>query len=239
MKKTKNFLIGFLLLSALAFTSTVMAADFEMGVDEGEEATYEVLTVDEDKYETATGDEYNSTENGNKGEKSKVKLTALDVEDDKATLKIDIWDFTDGEFGEDRDDNYTISDIPLNEEDFTNTTLYFAFMRIIPTPVTNWLEAAESEAAEIFTANATIDGTVITLKGSNLMNQWEDEEGYQERTYNDKGILSSQKMVDSDDNVFYEITLVGEFIPGYELPLLLGMTGIFSVGLIYTIMKRK
>ncbi|MFX1258712.1 MAG: Loki-CTERM sorting domain-containing protein [Promethearchaeota archaeon] len=44
--------------------------------------------------------------------------------------------------------------------------------------------------------------------------------------------------MNDDDEVLYEYSRVSA-IPGYELPILLGITAAFVIGIIYIIRKRK
>lgn len=83
--------------------------------------------------------------------------------------------------------------------------------------------------SDLCLSNIIVDGNILTIQGSEL--NWVDEEAYREITFNDKGVTSSYKYIDGG--------LMGEFIPDYEILMLLGIVSICSLGLIYTIMKRK
>ncbi len=53
----------------------------------------------------------------------------------------------------------------------------------------------------------------------------------------DTGFLVEYQIIDEDGAIIYKYGLT-QVIPGYELPFILGITGISIIGLIY-IMKRK
>ena len=54
----------------------------------------------------------------------------------------------------------------------------------------------------------------------------------------ENGFLVGYKIFDEDGELVYEYGL-SDVIPGYEIPLILGITGIFTIGLIYIMKKRN
>jgi hypothetical protein len=54
----------------------------------------------------------------------------------------------------------------------------------------------------------------------------------------DYGTVSKVEFLDGDDEVFYSKEGLAPFVPGYELPILLGITAVFTIGIIYAIRKR-
>ena len=67
-----------------------------------------------------------------------------------------------------------------------------------------------------------------------------DEETFVENFIYDteNGFLVGYKIFDEDGVLVYEYGL-SDVIPGYEIPLILGITGIFTIGLIYIMKKRN
>lgn len=233
MKKTRYFLIGFLLLSVFAFAAMVKAADYEVGVAENDELTWTVKTLDGEAYKDLTGEEYDESE----GDKSKIQITKVETKDDKATITYDSWDTTSESFSEEPDDKDQEMTLHLSKDDISNLTAYgFFYRQIIPTAPSDYIAAVVEEADnEDFSA----EGSTLTITGDSIkLLLTNDKESSLKVTYNNKGVLSTWQLLDADNKVVAELGLAGG-IPGYELPLLLGITGIFSIGLIYTIMKRK
>ncbi|MFX1256601.1 MAG: hypothetical protein ACFFAN_01980 [Promethearchaeota archaeon] len=70
-------------------------------------------------------------------------------------------------------------------------------------------------------------------------NDWEYEEFTEEWTWDENsGVCSLYQLINDDDEILYEYAL-SNAIPSYELPILLGVTAGFAIGLIYIIRKRK
>ena len=227
MKKTKYFLIGFLLIGMFAFTTTVRASDYEVGVAEDDEYRWQVSTVDKDAWKDAMGEEYDEDSRGKESANYKIQITKIETKDDEATITYDMWNFTEDSFGDEPDDKDNTADLTLNKDNITQGDAYAIFYGwIIPTPSVEYLEAAIDVMNN---TKASLDETTVTYDATNYT---------VEVSYGDNGILSSQKYMNSDEEIFYEVKL-STSIPGYEIPVLLGITGIFSIGLIYTIMKRK
>jgi len=69
---------------------------------------------------------------------------------------------------------------------------------------------------------------------------FDEEENFLEvYTYDTQsGFLTQFQIIDEDGTVIYEYGL-SQFIPGYEIPLILGITGIIIIGLIYIVKKRN
>ncbi|MFX1260010.1 MAG: hypothetical protein ACFFAN_19345 [Promethearchaeota archaeon] len=66
----------------------------------------------------------------------------------------------------------------------------------------------------------------------------EIEEYIEEITFDENtGLMSLYQIMNDDDEVIYELAAVSA-IPGYELPILLGITASFIIGLVY-IVRRK
>ncbi|MFX1257244.1 MAG: hypothetical protein ACFFAN_05270, partial [Promethearchaeota archaeon] len=66
----------------------------------------------------------------------------------------------------------------------------------------------------------------------------EYEDYIEEWTWDENtGWLSLYQLMNDDEEVIYEVAAAGA-IPGYELPILLGVTAAFTIGLIYVIRKK-
>lgn len=61
-----------------------------------------------------------------------------------------------------------------------------------------------------------------------------------EATYNENGLLNNFKLFNKDNELICEFSLqMFNFIPGYDLPILLGITGLSILSVIYIIIRRK
>ena len=223
MKKTQYFLIGFLLLSVFAFASMVKAADYEVGVAENDEFTWTVKSLDKEAYEDLTGEEYDDSE----GDKSKIQITKVETKDEEAIITFDSWDTTSESFSEEPDDKDQEMTLKLSKDDISNYTAYgLIYTRIIPTSPSDYIAAAVEEAND---DDVSAEGSTLTITGDTIKLFFtNDKESSVKVTFNNKGVLSTRQLLDADNKVVAELGLAGG-IPGYELPLLLGITGIFSI----------
>ena len=57
--------------------------------------------------------------------------------------------------------------------------------------------------------------------------------------YNEQGFMSNYKVWNDDRELVLEIALQALTIPGYDIPILLGVMGVSVVGVIYVIMRKR
>ncbi len=237
--KATYFLIGFLFLTVLSFSTIVQATSYDIGVEEDDEIIWQCNTCDEDRMEDIWGKDWDSSgdfEDLEQGKKAKWEITNVDDEKvlgyDYLILEYDAWDWKSGDKWGKRDDEVTSGRLE-DPGDYADNLKPSSPWYWIPAPVDKYLDEID------FDKDIDVEGTKVTIDVD------EDEYGsgtpdedvkYIGEYDNAKGILSNLKLLDSDDKIVAEIALQG--IPGYDLPILLGLTAIFSIGIIY-LMKRK
>jgi hypothetical protein len=253
--KIKCFLIGVLLLHII-FLSTavqVQAADYSLGIKKGTEIILEVTTFDKDGLKDVFGDGWEEAipeEADEAGLRSKILVREVDEDADidlgilgkydAFGIEADIWEWTDEEFEKEPDeDEFEIvwfqDPEDLNDAyDVVGGYAYDITMPFVPIDVVKFLDEIEEwKEDDDHEEWKTKDNTVIH-------DSIFDEETFVEVFIYDteNGFLVGYKIFDEDGVLVYEYGL-SDVIPGYEIPLILGITGIFTIGLIYIMKKRN
>lgn len=246
--KTKHILMGFLLLTAFAFMVPVKAADYEMGVEEDQELIWSLNSLDEDAMADIWGDDWDEDDfwdDAEVGAKMKMEITKIEDGEpyygdifggeDSFKVTFDFWYFDDVDgdnFGDEdvEDSTRTMYEDPDNYGDDMTVSRY-SFLFPVNTEEyfdeMDWHKDTDREGLKF---------TIEHDEGDSVWGGIADEDITIEITYNTNGVLQNAKLFDKDDNIVAEFSLGS--IPGYELPILLGITAIFSIGIIY-VMKKK
>jgi len=117
----------------------------------------------------------------------------------------------------------------------------FIFL-ICPVPVSTYIEELAAamnayyepyaEYIEEYLIEASGTTFSFTMEGEGMIITFDANTGW-----------ATKMQVIENDEVVYVITgssgAPADVIPGYELPLLLGITGLMAVGIIYTVMKKR
>ncbi|MGV9205278.1 MAG: hypothetical protein ACOC44_14805 [Promethearchaeia archaeon] len=89
----------------------------------------------------------------------------------------------------------------------------------------------------------TIDGSIVTVKmeeGDEDLTLGEAKGDYTiEFEYGDTGSQSSVTFKDADGNEFYKTQGEAPFIPGYDILILVGLSGISTMAIIYVVMRKR
>ncbi len=253
--KRKCFLIGVLLLHIIFLSATVQvqAASYSLGPEKGTEIILEVKTFDKKGLKDVFGDGWEEAipeEADEAGLRSKILVREVDEDADidlgilgkydAFGIEADIWEWTDEEFEKEPDeDEFEIvwfqDPEDLNDAyDVVGGYAYDITMPFVPIDVVKFLDEIEEwKEDEDHEEWKTKDNTVIH-------DSIFDEETFVEVFIYDteNGFLVGYKIFDEDGVLVYEYGL-SDVIPGYEIPLILGITGIFTIGLIYIMKKRN
>lgn len=253
--KRKCFLIGVLLLHIIFLSATVQvqAASYSLGLEKGTEIILEVKTFDKKGLKDVFGDGWEEAipeEADEVGLRSKILVREVDEDADidlgilgkydAFGIEADIWEWTDEEFEKEPDeDEFEIvwfqDPEDLNDAyDVVGGYAYDITMPFVPIDVVKFLDEIEEwKEDEDHEEWKTKDNTVIH-------DSIFDEETFVEVFIYDTGtgFLTGYKIFDEDGVLVYEYGL-SDVIPGYEIPLILGITGIFTIGLIYIMKKRN
>jgi len=261
--KTKYFLVGFLLLSMFAFSSSVKAAESTLKIAEDDELIWEIKTLDEDaleEYLDIDGDdlelyiEMEYGEDAEVGAQRKWLIKGIEEEDvwnfdaeevDGWEIEVDVWFWTDDpdDFDDDPDIEDGLTGVIIDPDDVGGDENIISMGSVIGTPVADYLADLE------WVDDVDVDGSTVTyvvdaddieayLTFFGMDPDVEDDMTF-ETKYNNKGVCSSEKVMLADGTVVGHIALKGGAIPGYELPILLGVAGISALGLVYIVMKKK
>lgn len=241
--------MGFILLSLVAFSMPTRAADYNLGVAKDDEMISEIKSFDEDLADDYLGEDDIEDVIGKDAEvgaKKKEVVTKIEEVDDLTSkddgkdcdgweVDIDEWDWTTKDFKDDPDDDST-KNVYADPGDLGEDVSILSLPSIVGTDVAAYLDDVD------WHKDVDQEGTTVTIEiDEDDAKAWYskiDGDLILEYRYNSKGVIESTKFMDEDGNVIYEISLAG-LIPGYELPLFLGITAIATIGIVYTIMKRK
>ena len=251
--KTKYFLLGLILSHIILFSTIAQVkadSSYSLGIKKGTEIILEVQIFDEDGLEDVF-DEYDDAipEDADEvGMKYKIIVREVDKDAeidlgilgdyDAFGIEADIWEWTDEEFDEEPDEEefeivWFQDPEDINDAyDVVGGYAYDIIMPFAPISVEKFLDKIDEWKEDDHEEWKTKDNMVIH-------DSIFDEENFIEIfTYDtETGYLIEFKILDEDGAIIYQYGL-SEIIPGYELPLILGIIGIFTIGLIYIMKKR-
>ena len=251
--KTKYFLLGLILSHIILFSTIAQVkadSSYSLGIKKGTEIILEVQIFDEDGLEDVF-DEYDDAipEDADEvGMKNKIIVREVDKDAeidlgilgdyDAFGIEADIWEWTDEEFDEEPDEEefeivWFQDPEDINDAyDVVGGYAYDIIMPFAPISVEKFLDKIDEWKEDDHEEWKTKDNMVIH-------DSIFDEETFVEIfTYDtETGYLIEFKILDEDGAIIYQYGL-SEIIPGYEIPLILGIIGIFTIGLIYIMKKR-
>ena len=158
------------------------------------------------------------------GDKFKILITDITEETDYFEIEYDIWfDISKGESFSSTADYHDWEDI---YKDPTNLEADWLGNRFILTPVSDYLTAF-AETASYYSSS----GNKLTLSNFDSR-EWIS-------TFDSKGVVS--KIVFKKNGTVASVLSRGggSSIPGYNLPILIGLTAIAGVSIIYIVKKKK
>ncbi len=245
--KGKSFLLGFILLNILILSTMVQvqAASYSLGIKKDTEITLEVKAFDKKGLKKVFGDGWeNAIPEGADEIGMKYKIIVKEVDKDTKidlgiygdydafSITVNIWEWTSDEFGEKPDDE-EFEIVWFQEPEDLNDAFdvnrgFGDKMPFVPISVAKFLDDVDWKKQWEARDNMIIHDSIM-----------DEEENFVEMCIYDTetGYLTGYKIVNEDGDVIYEYGL-SQFIPGYEIPLILGITGIFIIGLIYIIKKK-
>ena len=254
--KTKYFLLGFILSHIILFSTIAQVradTSYSLGMKKDTEIILEVKIVDKSELKDVLGhDSWESCipeDADTVGMKQKIKVTAI-MENAEINLGVigeydafgfeaDIWEWTIEEFDAEPDEEEFEIVWFEDPEDINDAYkvvdgyAYDIIMPFVPIDVVKYLDEIDEWEENRYEEWRTKENMVIH-------DSIYDEENFLEvYTYDtENGFLTRYQIIDEDGAVIYEYGLLSEIIPGYELPLILGIIGIFTIGLIYIMKKR-
>ena len=254
--KKEGVLVGLILLHLLILTPIVQvqAADtnYALGIKKDMEITLEIKTLDKDGLKEVFGDAWKQALPEGADElglryKIKVKEVDEDTEIDLGILgeydafgfEADIWEWTKGDFAEEPTEDEVDIVWFQDPEDMNdaykdvNGYAYDITMPFVPIDVVKFLDKIDEWKEDNHEEWKNKDNMVIHDSISDEKENFLEIYIYDTQT----GFLTGYKIIDEGGTVIYEYGS-SQFIPGYEIPIILGIIGIFTIGLIYIMKKR-
>ena len=233
-----TFLISFLLMPTIIMTT---ASSYEVGFEVDDEIIWVCNKLDESKMENIFGEDWDNSGIFNdldQGDRSKWRITVINEDTDflgRDTFEVsyDFWEWTSSDkWG--NEDSQEIN-IKLQEPDE-----YLDNHK--PSGAWFWIPIDPADYLSDIDLDPTVD-----VDGTSIEIDFEEGEyggGIPEEDitivgkYNNDGILSSVTYLDNNDESFCVISLAG-YIPGYEIPLILGISLTSIIGIISIILKKN
>lgn len=256
--KIKLFLLAATVftVSIIATASNGVAANYDIGVEEGDQFIWKCTICDKEKMEDLFGKDWNSNGTGlfeelERGTRMKFIIKEID-EDTKIynpksqeneeffsiTFKKWIWTDEDKSFG---DDDYVEQMTHYTDpKDFSDDLIFQNFAPIwLPIPIGDYLK--EVDLYEGYSIDArSISALNCEIEKYDLEDDYPTEFIKIQAMYNDQGILRSYKLYIEDNQIIVEIFLENDFV---FFPMIIEVfipviIGIFYIGLLYFIYKK-
>lgn len=246
--KTKYFLLGFTILSIITLSTTVQAASYKLSsnVKENTKYVWKITSFDATESKNVLG--VDSVEDllktiGMKGSGIKVgaqrqsEITDIKKEDDSWLITYDDWDYTNSEsdLKKDPDDKDQEDTVFKDPDDVGEDLVPILMGNFIPTPVVDYLKAIDW-AKGVKISGSQITQTVKKDDLKEIFTKAKDDAKFIWE-YDSDGVQSRNTISSTSDKIIMDVVLQGA-IPGYEISLLLGITAIFTIGLVYIIKRR-
>ena len=255
--KIKYFLIGliFVLTFLIGFNASVVAHEYELGVDEDDKFIWKCNVYDEEKMKDILGSGWNANGTGlfeeleqNTRMKWKIKDTDNDIEiynpetlEDEKFIQIiyQKWIWTkDHKWGDyDHENQFNLY---KNPKDYDDDFIFPNFAPIcLPFPIDDYLK--DADLYEGYSIDARSIPTIsCEIEKNDMKGDYPTEYIKIQAVYNDKGVLKSYKLYVNDHRVIVDISLEEEFIfsPILWMVLIPAIFLIFYLALIYVIYNK-
>jgi len=215
MKKKEKLIIVILFSLSLSaiLTNVLGQTTYTCKVKVGDEFIFTITTLDA---------VYGAMGGRSVGDKMKIYITDITEETDYFGLEFDTWDWiSKGEsFG-------AIADYSDSDEVYKDPTDMSYIHYFVLTPVSDYLAAFAAETSE----------SDYSSSGNKLI---ESHDSYQNIfTYDSNGVVSKMEYkMGGTDLAVVSRGGGGREIPGYNLPILIGLTAIAGVSIIYIVKKK-
>ena len=233
-----NFIILFLLLSSVI--STVYALDYGIGVQKDQEIIWKCNVCNKIEMDTIYGSNWDDSEifkNLSNGKRMKWKINNVEINETIIKINFSIWFWTsENTWGiKDKDSEIIYFSNPSDYSQELNFSFYSSMVPFwFPIPVGEYLGGLSLN--EWYDVDNRVLPTLNVEIGRN-------ETGFPSKNikiiaiYNDQGILNSYKLYIEGNVVIIDISI--DFLPFYVIPTLIGLTIIFSLGIILYIIKKR
>jgi len=252
--KPKYFLLGFVFFNILILSTVVQAENnskYSLGIQKDMEITLDVKVFDKDGLKDIFDDGWSEVipEGADEvGNRYRIKVLKVDKdaeidlgllgEYDAYCIEANVWEWIKGEFAEDPTDEEKeivwFKD-PEDINDAYGVVGGYAFdieMPFVPISVVKFLDRIDEWKEDRQEEWKTKDNMVIH---DSIFN---DENFVEIYTYDENnGFLTGYKIKNEKGVIIYEYGL-SLSIPGYEIPIILGIAGLTIIGLIYIIKKK-
>ncbi|MFX1557223.1 MAG: hypothetical protein ACFFC9_08210 [Promethearchaeota archaeon] len=242
-KKRIFFLLALTLIlfnSFVVFTINVSGLEYSLDVNTNDVYIWKIEKFDENVYKSVfVGENPDFEEDDYK----KVRIDEIDKSTEYWRIIYSFWDYTDDteDFNNNADDDKSIKIYKDPEEKADNIPLganeameKIADMWLVPTPYTNYIENFRDEFDNPVVRVDIEDDILI----AQISATEEIPSTYEiELSYDINGVMEKLDYTDREGDVFLEIVLQKEAIPGYDVLLIYGL--IIICGIISIIIWRK
>ncbi len=210
------------------FIINAAGADYTLDINENDIFIWKVEKLDQDTYESIFFPEKPGFD---EDDSKKIQITDIDKKTDYWRIIYYLWDYTDDteDFSNDADDERS-KKIYKDPEDKVDDVFSdadpmgtIADMWVVPTPFINYIEEFRDEFDHPVITVYVDDSSLIAKYGV-VTAEYEIE-----LTYGTNGILEKLEYIDIHGDVFVEIVLQKEAIPGYDVVLFYGIIIICAI----------
>lgn len=242
--RRQSYLLGFtfLLLLITGMVLNVHAISFKSGVNENEELIWKCKVCNKVEMDVIFGigwDDSGLFKDIGRGKWMKWKINEAIINDTIVKIKHFIWSWSENkDWGS--SNNYSQIIYQSNPDNYNEGLNYANYISLVPF----WFPIPVGEYMGRLKLNMwyDVDNRVLPTLNVNLPKD-EITIGYPSKDisiiaiYNDNGILNSYKLYGKGNTVVIDITL--DSLPPYVIPTLVGLAGVFSLGIIIVIVKKR
>ncbi len=243
--KPKTFMLTFVVFSLFTLSVMVQAAQaaaYSIEIKKGDKFVWEIKSFNKALSDKVFGEDsvedLLNAKDIDVGATTQNVIKEVEEEDDYWLLTYDDWDFTmkQKDLEDDADDKDVEKKIYKDPADLGKNVVPIFLADYIPTDAASYLKKID------WADDTEVNGLTITqsVEKADLKAFWSgaDEDAKFQFVFASNGVKVTTRYLSDKGEVILEIGFKGN-IPGYEIPVLLGLTAISTVGLIYLILKKK
>ena len=222
--------------------SMVNAKKFSVGIGVNDELVWKCNVCKRSEMDSIFGTEWDGLgifENISKGSKMKWEINKSEVNETHIKIEFSIWMWTIEENWGLFDNNSTIVYLS-NPSDYSEVLNFSNYKSLVPfwfpTPVGEYMGGLNLH--KWYDVDNRVLPTLNVEIGKNEISIGEPAKNIKIiAIYNDKGVLNSYKLYIKDNVVILDIFL--DYLPWYVIPTLIILSVIFSLGIIFYIIKKR
>jgi len=223
-----------------SIASTVNAINYGIGVYKDQELIWKCNICNTQEMDNIFGSQWDDSgifRNLSIGKRMKWKISKVELNETYIKINFSIWEWTSENLWgiKDNDSEMVYFSDPNDYNQELNFSFYTSFVPFwLPIPVGEYLGGLN------LSDEYNVDNRVLPTLNVDI---GRNETGYPSKDikiiaiYNNQGILDSYKLYIKGNVVIIDISF--DFLPFYVIPTLIGLTVIFSLGIILDITKKR